>query len=101
MSQQSPLTSLFSSHADTAIDLLEDRRPFVRAAAVQALARTNNNTLTPFLWEMVDDDEPFVAEAAARIVASAPDVVAEDAQTLTIRIQHCDDRASLAVHGAR
>lgn len=71
------LTSLFASHTDTAIDLLQDRRPFVRAAAVQAVARTNNTTLTPFLWEMVDDDEPFVAEAAARVVAGAPDVVAK------------------------
>src|SRR6185503_7175468 len=69
--------SLFASHADTAIDLLQDRRPFVRAAAVQAVARTNNSTLTPFLWEMVDDDEPFVAEAAARVVANGPDVVAK------------------------
>ncbi|HKY41742.1 MAG TPA: transglutaminase domain-containing protein, partial [Pyrinomonadaceae bacterium] len=71
------LTSLFASHADTAIDLLQDRRPFVRGAAVQAVARTNNSTLTPFLWEMVDDDEPFIAEAAARVVANAPDVIAK------------------------
>lgn len=71
------LTSLFASHSDTAVDLLQDRRPFVRAAAVQALARTNNSTLTPFLWHMVDDDEPIVAEAAARVVATTPDVVAK------------------------
>jgi Flp pilus assembly protein TadD len=71
------LTSLFSSHPDVTLDLLLDRRPFVRAAAVQALARSNNSALTPFLWEMIDDEEPLVAEAAARAVASTPDVVAK------------------------
>ena len=70
------LASLFSTHADVTIDLLLDRRPLIRAAAVQALARTSNATLKPFLWEMVDDDELIVAEAAARSVATAPDVVA-------------------------
>ncbi|HJS23544.1 MAG TPA: transglutaminase domain-containing protein [Pyrinomonadaceae bacterium] len=71
------LTPLFSSQPDVAVDLLVDRRPFVRAAAVQALVRSNNSTLTPFLWELVDDKEPLVAEAAARSVASAPDVIAK------------------------
>jgi tetratricopeptide (TPR) repeat protein len=71
------LTSLFTSHPDVSIDLLLDRRPFVRAAAVQALARSNNTALTPFLWEMIDDSEALVAEAAARAVASTPDVVAK------------------------
>jgi tetratricopeptide (TPR) repeat protein len=71
------LASLFSSHADVSIDLLLDRRPLIRAAAVQALARTSNSTLKPFLWEMIDDDELIVAEAAARGVATEPDVVAK------------------------
>ena len=71
------LTPLFSSQPDAAIDLLVDRRPFVRAPAVQALARSNNSALTPFLWELVNDREPLVAEAAARGVASAPDVIAQ------------------------
>ena len=71
------LASLFSTNADVAIDLLLDRRPLIRAAAVQALARTNNNTLKPFLWEMVDDRELIVSEAAARCVAIEPDVVAK------------------------
>ena len=71
------LSSLFSTHADVTIDLLLDRRPLIRAAAVQALARTTNNTLKPFLWEMVDDEELLVAEAAARSVATEPDVVAQ------------------------
>src|SRR5574338_1157996 len=71
------LASLFSTHADVTIDLLLDRRPLIRAAAVQALARTSNNSLKPFLWEMVDDRELIVAEAAARHVATTPDVVAQ------------------------
>ena len=71
------LASLFSTHGDVTIDLLLDRRPLIRAAAVQALARTSNNTLKPFLWEMIDDRELIVAEAAARNVATDPDVVAK------------------------
>src|SRR6185369_12072207 len=71
------LTSLFSTHGDVTIDLLLDRRPLIRAAAVQALARTSNNTLKPFLWEMIDDRELIVAEAVARNVATDPDVVAK------------------------
>ena len=71
------LTSLFSSHADVTIDLLLDRRPLVRIAAVEALAKTNNNALTPILWRLIDDHEPLVAEAAARALANTPDVVAK------------------------
>lgn len=71
------LASLFSTHGDVSVDLLLDRRPLIRAAAAQALARTSNNTLKPFLWEMIDDRELIVAEAAARSVAAEPDVVAK------------------------
>lgn len=71
------LASLFSSHADVAIDLLLDRRPLVRWAAVQALAKTQNRTFAPFLWNALDDREPLIAEAAARAVATAPDVIAK------------------------
>ena len=70
------MSSLFSSHTDVMVDLLLDRRPFVRTAAVQALAQSNNATLMPFVWYVLDDDEPLVAEAAARAVANTPDVVA-------------------------
>lgn len=69
------LASLFSTVPDLAVDLLVDRRPFVRAAAVQALARSNNGVLQPFVWEMIDDSEALVAEAAARSVAGAPDLI--------------------------
>ena len=56
------LAALFSSQPDVTIDLLLDRRPFVRIAAVQALARANNKALTPFLWEMIDDPSAFAAQ---------------------------------------
>jgi Flp pilus assembly protein TadD len=71
------LTSLFSTNPDLAVDLLVDRRPLVRAAAVQALARSNNTALQPFVWEMIDDQEPLAAEAAARSVAASPDLIAQ------------------------
>jgi tetratricopeptide (TPR) repeat protein len=74
------LASLFSTHPDVTLDLLLDRRPLIRAAAVQALARTSNNTLKPFLWEMIGDQELIVADAAARSVATDPDVVAKTLQ---------------------
>jgi tetratricopeptide (TPR) repeat protein len=70
----SHLAALFSSQPDVAIDLLLDRRPFVRVAAVQAAARSNNSLLTPFLWKLLDDREPLVSEAAARGVANSADV---------------------------
>lgn len=71
------LTSFFATAPDMAVDLLVDRRPLVRLAAVQALARSNNSALQPFLWEMIDDSEPFAAEAAARNVAGSPDLIAK------------------------
>jgi Flp pilus assembly protein TadD len=71
------LAAFFSSQPDAAIDLLIDRRPVVRATAVQALVRANNTALAPFLWKMVDDADPQVAEPAARVVATKPDVIDE------------------------
>jgi tetratricopeptide (TPR) repeat protein len=71
------LASLFTSQPDVTVDLLLDRRPLVRAAAVQALSRSNNTALKSLLWEMLDDDELLVAEAAARSVATTPDVVGQ------------------------
>jgi tetratricopeptide (TPR) repeat protein len=55
--------------------LLIDERPLVRLGAVQAVVRSNNAALTPFLWEVLDDVEPLVAEAAARGLANTPDIV--------------------------
>lgn len=71
------LASLYASQPDAPIDLLVDRRPIVRSAAVQALIRSNNSSLSPFLWEQVDDSDPFVAEAAARVVAARAGVIDE------------------------
>src|ERR1700752_4532445 len=48
------LASFFSTAPDFAIDLLVDRRPLVRAAAVHALARSNHSALQPFLCEILD-----------------------------------------------
>src|SRR6185369_1893563 len=71
------LTALFSTAPDMAVDLLVDRRPLVRSAAVQALARSNNTALQPFIWEMIDDSEPFAAEPAARALANSPDLITQ------------------------
>src|SRR6185369_4187415 len=71
------LTALFASQPDAPLDLLIDRRPIVRSAAVQALIRSNNSSLSPFLWERIDDSDPLVAEAAARVVATRTGVIDE------------------------
>ena len=71
------LASLYASQPDAPIDLLVDRRAIVRSAAVQALIRSNNSSLSPFLWERVDDNDPLVAEAAARVVAARTGVIDE------------------------
>lgn len=69
------LTALFSSSPDVALDLLLDRRPLVRVATVQAIARSKNSSLEPTLWKFIHDDEPLVTEAAARALGSLPDIV--------------------------
>ena len=71
------LTPLFVSQPDTAIDLLLDRRVTVRSAAAEALARSKNATLKSFLWHVLDDEDPLVAEAAAQRLASEPDVISQ------------------------
>ena len=71
------LAALYSATPDIAIDLIIDRRPLIRAAAAQAIARSNNRTLAPFLWQLLDDPEPLVSEAAARSTATTMDVVAQ------------------------
>ncbi|HXQ68867.1 MAG TPA: hypothetical protein VN844_00135, partial [Pyrinomonadaceae bacterium] len=69
------LTALFSSTPDVAMDLLLDRRPLVLVATVQAIARSNNPALAGTLWKFIHDQEPLVAEAAARALAKTPDIV--------------------------
>ena len=71
------LAALFTSQPDAAIDLLFDRRPIIRSAAVEALVRSKNSSLSPFLWELVDDRDPLVAEPVARVVATRADVIDE------------------------
>ncbi|HET8783610.1 MAG TPA: hypothetical protein VFM63_14385, partial [Pyrinomonadaceae bacterium] len=71
------LTPLFVSQPAAAVDLLLDRRAVVRAVAAEALARSRNNALKPFLWYVLGDPDPFVAEAAARRLGPAGDIVAQ------------------------
>ena len=71
------LAAIFATQPEAAVDVLLDRRPLVRVAAVRAAAQSNNSLLTPVLWELLDDREPLVSEAAARGVANTPDVVAK------------------------
>ncbi len=77
-SRQSSITklaSIFASSPETAIDLLLDGRPMVRAAAVEAIAQSNNKSLEHFLLRALDDRELFVAEKAARSIAANSDVM--------------------------
>ena len=76
------LAVLYAPPTDAALDLLVDDRPLVRLAAIQAAVRSNNTALTPFLWEVLDDREPLVAEAAARTLATTPDVTTKVLQQL-------------------
>ena len=69
------LTAILKTNPDVVIDLLMDRRLFIRAAAVEALARHNTPGFEEFLWEAVDDPEPLVAAPAARRLASTVDLL--------------------------
>jgi Flp pilus assembly protein TadD len=84
----SRLAKLYSPPTDAALDLLVDDRPLVRLGAVQALVRSNNPALTPFLWELLDDWEPLVAEAAARGIANMPEALPKIIQKLTLGLNN-------------
>jgi tetratricopeptide (TPR) repeat protein len=71
------LTPLFASQPETAVDLLADRRVAVRSAAAEALVRSKNATLKSLLWFVLDDSDPIVAEAAARVLGRENDIVSE------------------------
>lgn len=71
------LTSILSSTPDAVIDLVIDRRPFVRAAAVEALVASRNSAFEQLWWKALDDREPLVAEPAARMLATVPNAVAK------------------------
>ena len=63
------LASIFDSAPDSAIELLIDRRPLVRAAAVEAVARSSNRLLDGFLLQALGDTSSDVAFRAARAIA--------------------------------
>src|SRR5258708_6455538 len=70
------LAVTFASAPDVPIDLFLDRRPMVRAAAIQAIARSKNHALDPLLLKALHDPELFVAERAAAAVAPIPNAIA-------------------------
>ena len=84
----SRLATLYSSPTDGAIDLLVDDRPLVRLGAVQAVVRSNNPAVTAFLWQLLDDNEPLVAETAARGVATSPDILTRIIQELGLGLHN-------------
>ncbi|HWO00496.1 MAG TPA: transglutaminase domain-containing protein [Blastocatellia bacterium] len=69
------LASIFDSAPDSAIELLIDRRPLVRAAAVEAVARSSNRLLDGFLLQALADVSSDVALRAARALAKREDAV--------------------------
>ncbi len=64
------LGAILKLNPEVVLDLLIDRRLFIRSAAVETLARNNSPTFEDFLWEAVDDREPLVAAPAARRLAT-------------------------------
>jgi tetratricopeptide (TPR) repeat protein len=70
------LAALFVNTPDVCVDLVVNRRPIIRAAAIEAIARSKNHALDPFLVTALHDPELFVAEKAGRALAALPNVVA-------------------------
>lgn len=68
------LTKIFATTPALGLDLLLDRRPFVRALAVRAMALSNNKSLNDFLIREVGDPDPYVAAQATQTVAAMPDI---------------------------
>lgn len=69
------LASLFDSDPDAVVDLLIDRRPIVRAAAIEALGRSSNKSLVGFLIQALADPSALVGVRAARALARREDIV--------------------------
>ncbi|HXF40123.1 MAG TPA: transglutaminase domain-containing protein [Blastocatellia bacterium] len=69
------LVSIFNSTPDAAVDLLIDRNPLVRAAAIEALGRSSNRGLDGFLVRALADQSAAVAVRAARSLAGRSDIV--------------------------
>ena len=62
----SSLARMFVESPDAVMDLTEDPRPMVRAAAVEAIGLSGNLTLKDFLFKAFDDPDAFVVERAAK-----------------------------------
>jgi hypothetical protein len=69
------LAAIFSKAPDSAIDLVLDTRPMVRAATIDAIVRSGNRALDPFLLRSLQDQEAFVSERGARSVAALANVM--------------------------
>jgi transglutaminase-like putative cysteine protease/tetratricopeptide (TPR) repeat protein len=81
------LARIFAESPDSAIDLMLDSRPLVRGGTVEAMAMSGNKSLVQFLFDSTYDPDLYVAERAARGLASFPDVTAllrEDSKNWTI-----------------
>lgn len=70
------LSQLFAASSEVALDLLIDRRPFVRAYAVRALAMSGNAALNDLLLFAAQDLDWYVAAQAAQAVAQLPNALA-------------------------
>jgi len=69
------LAAMFATTPDVCVDLILDRRPIVRAATVEAIAKSKNRALDPILRKGLHDPESFVAERAARVLAGLPNAI--------------------------
>ncbi len=69
------LASIFAASPDSAIDLVLEQRPLVRAATIEAIAASGNKSLDPFLFIALSDPDSYVAARAAIAVAARPDAV--------------------------
>jgi HEAT repeat protein len=72
----SSLAAIFGSSPDSAIDLTLDKRPTVRAAAIEAISMSGNKALSKFLLAGVTDSDTFVVERAAKAIAKLTDAEA-------------------------
>jgi tetratricopeptide (TPR) repeat protein len=69
------LALIYKSTPDSAIELVMDRRPLVRAAAIEAVARSSNRALNGFLVQALADESADVAFRAARWLSRREDAV--------------------------
>ncbi|MEW6125811.1 MAG: transglutaminase domain-containing protein [Acidobacteriota bacterium] len=70
------LSQMYAASSEVAMDLLIDRRPFIRAYAVKALAMSGNDSLKDLLFYAAGDIDWYVAAQAAQAVAALPNALA-------------------------